>query len=690
MTSPLTKPRFICIILIFNFLTTISFSQFFLSQDELYQEAEEFILADEFTEALPLFKQLLEKGYNTANIHYKIGQCYLFIPGQKTNSIQHLESAVKKATRYYKGLSPEEDSAPLNACYLLGMAYRINNQLEKSIQTFQSLLDSLGNDPVEINRIEQQIKLCKNAGELIKNEISLKASRLDDIINTSFSNFNPVVNHDETMIYYMDALKFYNAVMRSQKKPEDKWKKPDNLTPKLKSDGDYFVTDISEDGSTLLLRMDDPYSKGDIYSCKNRNGKWDKIIKLNDNVNSRYHETHASFANKGKTLYFTSNRPGGYGGLDLYRSDLDSDGDWGPASNLGPVINTSYDEESPFMSDDSKSLYFSSQGHYNMGGYDIFVSRTNDSGELQNPLNIGYPLNTTDNDVFYFPVKESNHGYHAKFTDNSNGNLDIYRYEILSAANPARFTIKGHVSLPPQSTIPFENINIALVDKNKNDTISSNKAAKDGSYLYRLPSGEYELSFSTDQTFLDKKSVSLPQYLNIDELVVNSDIKYEPAETAATSITKEIPQPLKVESVAVKDTFVIQYVLFGFDKYLISKASNSFLKNLVSLLQKYPDIQIRIDGYTDAIGSESYNKILSLRRANQVATYLLSGDIEQSRMTVSGHGEEFPIAINNNADGSDNPEGRRFNRRAEISLDQIPDNLILIRRVDIPDTLRIR
>ena len=689
MTKPLTKPSFYCFILIFNFFATISFSQFFLSPDEMYQEAEEFILADEFNEALPLFKQLLEKGYNTANIHYKLGQCYLFIPGQKTNSIQHLESAVKKATRDYKGHSPEEDSAPLNACYLLGMAYRINNQLEKSIQTFRTLMDSLDNDPVELIRIEEQIKLCNNASELIKNKINLKAARLDDIINTSSSNFNPVVNHDETMIYYMDALKFYHAVMLSQKS-DDNWKKPDNLTPRIKSDGDYFMVDVSEDGNTLLMRMDDPYSKGDIYSCENRNGKWNKIEKLNTHINSRYNETHASFANKGKTLYFTSNRSGGYGGLDLYRSDLDSDGDWGPASNLGPVINTSLDEESPFMSDDNKSLYFSSQGHYNMGGYDIFVSRMNDDGELQNPLNIGYPLSTTDNDVFFFPVKEGNHGYHAKYTDNTDGNLDIFRYEIFSAANPARFTIKGHISLPPHSTIPFENINIALVDKNKNDTISTNKAAKDGNYLYRLPSGEYELNFSTDQTFLDKKNVSLPQYLNIDELIVNSDVKYETAETTATSVTKEIPLPLITATTAVNDTFIIQYVLFGFDKYMISKANISYLKNLVSLLQKYPDIQIRVDGYTDAIGSESYNKVLSLRRANQVAGYLLSSDIEQSRILVSGYGEESPIAINNYADGTDNPKGRRYNRRAEISLDQIPDNLILIRQVNIPEALRLK
>ncbi len=689
MTNPFIKPKFFCIILIFQFCSASSFSQFFLSPDELYQEAEEFILAGEFIEALPLFSQLLEKGYSTANIHYKIGQCYLFIPGQKANSIQHLEIAAKKASRYYNGQAPEVDSAPLNACYLLGMAYRINNQLEKSLLTFNSLRDSVKNDPVELTKVEEQIKLCRNAGELFKNEINLKTLRLDDIINTPFSNYNPVVNQDETVIYYMDALKFYNAVMRSEKSDAN-WKKPDNLTPKIKSDGDYLVTDVSADGNTLLLQLDDPYTKGDIYFCENKNGKWDKIKKLNTNINSRYNETHASFANNGKTLYFTSNRIGGYGGLDIYRSDLDSDGDWGPASNLGPVINTSLDEESPFMSDDNQSLYFSSQGHFNMGGYDIFVSTRNDEGELENPLNIGYPVNSTDNDLFYFPMKDGKQGYHAKYTDNYDGNMDIFWYDILSVANPVRYTIKGQISLPPQSNILFENINITLVDKMNNDTISTDKAAKDGHYLYRLPSGEFELNFSTNQVFLDKKSISLPRYLSIDELIVNTEVKCDLAEIAEVSEAKDTTVTLKTEIASAADTFFIRYILFGFDKYIITKTNAGYLKELVSLLQKYADMHIRIDGYTDAIGSESYNKILSLKRASQVERYLLSCDIERNRMVVSGHGEESPVAMNSNPDGTDNPEGRRHNRRVEISLVRVPDNLIIIRQADIPEPLRVK
>jgi outer membrane protein OmpA-like peptidoglycan-associated protein len=686
MTNPLIKPKFICFLLILNLNAATTFSQFFLSPDEVYQEGVDFILSDEFEEALPYFLQLLEKGYNTANIHYKIGQCYLFIPGQKEKSIEHLEIAVKNASRDYKGHSPEEDLAPLDAVYLLGMAYRINNLLEKSEFIFNSLTDSLVGDTAEIAKVDKQLKICRNAEELIRNEIRLKATRLGDKINTSFSNYNPVVNPDESLIYYMDALKFYDAVMLSEKSG-NRWKRPDNLTPRIKSDGDFIITGISEDGNTLLLRLDDAYTKGDIYVCEKKNGRWDVIKKLNGNINTRFNETHASFANKGRTLYFTSSRNGGYGGLDIYRADLDATGEWGPAMNLGPVINTSLDEESPFISADNRSLYFSSQGHYNMGGYDIFVSDIDDDGELQNPANIGYPLNTTDNDLFYFPVKNGKQGYHAKYTDNHDGNLDIYRYEILSVANPARYTVKGRISLPPESAIPFEKINITLIDKDINDTMSTSKAEKDGRYIYSLPSGEFELLFSTDQAYLDRKDISLPRYLNLDELIVNSDLKFEPAEARDTFIAS-LTEKTKYDHVS--DTFIIRHILFGFDKFAISKAQLSYLDELAGLLKKFPDLTVRVDGYTDAIGSESYNKGLSLRRANQVTGYLFSCDIQKYRILVKGHGEDSPVAINHNKDGTDNPEGRSYNRRVEITLDQVPGSLFIIRQVDIPEEFRVK
>ena len=181
----------------------------------------------------------------------------------------------------------------------------------------------------------------------------------------------------------------------------------------LKVDQDLFPTSISKDGKTLYLYSSADYD-GIIYTSKFENGTWSPLVKLNDNINTKYWESHATISHDDKKLYFTSNRKGTYGGLDIYVSKRDSTGDWGPAVNLGPVINTPYNEESPFLTSDDKTLFFSSRGHFNMGGYDIFYSTLLDNGEWSVPLNVGYPLNTTDDDVFFNPKNEGYEGYIAK------------------------------------------------------------------------------------------------------------------------------------------------------------------------------------------------------------------------------------------------------------------------------------
>lgn len=702
ITKTLNKIKTTLIVLSFGLTSSLSYAQFFLSPDELYREANEYILADEFSEALPYFLNLIEKGYDNANIHYKTGLCYLFIPGQKAKSIKYLELAVKKASRNYSGNGPDEDRAPLQSYTLLAMAYRINNQLDKCENILSSLKDSVSDDPVEITRINNELKVCEHAKELIRCKIDLDTTSLPEIINSSFSCFNPVVSDDETRIYYMEALKFYDAVMFSLN-TSGNWNKPENLTPKIKSDGDYLVVDISSDGKTLLLQTDDPYSQGDIYSCSQKNGKWSKIKKLNENINTHFDETHASFANNDATLIFTSNKDGGFGGLDIYSSDLDSSGDWGPAVNLGPVINTSGDEETPFITDSGKSLYFSSQGHYNMGGYDIFISRKSDSGEWQNPQNIGYPLNTTDNDIFYYPLQNGNSGYHARYSNNISGNLNIYRYTILSIANPARYTVKGKIMPQNDKRIPFENIQISLIDKNNNDTLNTRRAGKEGSYLYKLPTGKFELDFYTGKILLDKKNINLPPYLNIDELIVNSEIDYDLALKndnaglkSGTLAEKSYEEQLEKDSllkgylIASYDTFYLKNILFGFGEYTMFKTSYTYLDELAALLMKYPEIRLKLCGYTDAIGSETYNTYLSQKRAGQVAGYLSSSQVSRKRIAIAGFGESNPVAVNTNSNGSDNPEGRRFNRRVEIILDNVPDNVDIVEENDIPEELRIK
>ena len=187
-------------------------------------------------------------------------------------------------------------------------------------------------------------------------------------------------------------------------KTNGQWSGPVNMNELLKVDRDLFPTSISNDGKTLYLYSSADYD-GIIYTSQFENGIWSPLVKLNENINTKYWESHATISHDNKKLYFTSNRKGGYEGLDIYVSERDSTGDWGPAKNLGPVINTPYNEESPFLSKDDKTLFFSSRGHFNMGGYDIFYSTLLPDGEWSVPLNVGFPLNSTDDDVFFKPVK---------------------------------------------------------------------------------------------------------------------------------------------------------------------------------------------------------------------------------------------------------------------------------------------
>ena len=229
------------------------------------------------------------------------------------------------------------------------------------------------------------------------------------MINGVNNEFNPVISDKEDLLVFSRSQAFYDAILYSTK-VNGQWTEPLNMNELLKVDRDLFPTSISKDGKDLYLYSSADYD-GIIYTSRFENGTWSPLVKLNDNINTKYWESHATISHDNKKLYFTSNRKGTYGGLDIYVSNRDSTGDWGPAVNLGPVINTPYNEESPFLSDDDKTLFFSSRGHFNMGGYDIFYSTLLANGEWSVPLNVGYPLNSTDDDVFFKPLNQGYEGY---------------------------------------------------------------------------------------------------------------------------------------------------------------------------------------------------------------------------------------------------------------------------------------
>lgn len=484
---------------------------------EIFVEAESYFLFDEYTEALPLYLKILKTYPDNANLKYRAGVCYLNIPGEKDKSIKYLEEATKIINLKYREGSFREVAAPLEAYYYLGDAYRVNNKLNKAIETYQYFKENIDDKNYDESIVDYQIQTCRNAIKLEKTPLFLSFVNLGGTINTRFSDYNPVVSGNEDRMVYTQKLQFYDAVFYS-KKVEGKWTTPINLTPEFSIDQDFYSTSISFDGNTLYLYKNDEYD-GNIYVSHLVNERWTTVEKLNANINTKYWESHACESQDGKTLYFTSNRKGGLGGLDIYKSERDSSGSWGTAINLGPTINTEFNEETPFITPVGTTLYFSSRGHFSMGGYDIFYSSLYDNGEWSAPLNMGYPINTPDDDKFYVPVGEGYFSYYSLFAESGYGNMDVFRLEIFSNEHPRKFRVSGVVNLS-QTPVGFkEQIQVYVTDSENNDTVNSLKVSDSGVYNFVVPSGEYDLNFVSDGFEPASEHLSLP--MGSEDTIIN-------------------------------------------------------------------------------------------------------------------------------------------------------------------------
>lgn len=651
-------------------ILTVSFSvngqKIVPSPSDLYSDVLEYMYAGDYSEALPILLNLQERGFGTANLSYKIGECYLNIPGLRTKAVPYLKEAQQKISSSYTGNTIDEEFAPVKSLLYLGIACRLNNDLDDALESFNAFLNSVDDVDKEARSLAMyHIERCENAHDLMAAPAKLKMDTLPEQINSLISNSNPLVSADEGTMYFMNQLKFYDAVERSVQAGKV-WQDPENLTPQIRSDGDHYLTGLSGDGSRLYLTFADPYLNGEIYSTMFKDGRWSELQKLNENINTVFNETHASPSPDGQFLYFTSDRKGGFGGLDIYRSALTPAGEWGIPVNLGPLINTPYNEESPFVLSDNRQLFFSSQGHYNMGGYDVFTSVMDDDGNWQPPLNLGYPINTTDDDVFFFPIGDGKIAYQSRFPSNT-AQKDIFRYNIASLGNPARFRVIGKINLLADPSYDPGNISVTFISKDLLDTVACKRLQNNGSFEQKLPGGTYRLDFSNETGTLMTKDLTIPYNFPNNELILNADIV--------------IPSRIIPDSIVIKD------IRFAFDKSLIEDSYKPYLNEILTVLLKYPGLGLQINGYADSKGPEKYNLRLSLFRAREVENYLKNNGVPGERVSVNAFGEKNSVAINQNTNGTDNPVGRSYNRRVELLFTNVPAELVIIRYRDIPENL---
>ncbi len=674
-----------------------------ISEKETFDDAEYFFASEDYTEALAAYLRLYKRGFqDNANINYRIGICYLNTNTEKEKAISYLEKAVKKVSDKYTEGSIKELNAPYDAYLFLGNALRINMQLDKSIEAYNRFISlaelkkEKGNE-LNVNWAKSQIESCKRAKIAILKPVRIKITPLGKPINTSAANFDPVVTPIEDKLIYITHQKFYDAIMEV-KKIKDKWSNPINITPDIQSDGNQYPCFITQDGKTLyLIKQDNDNS--DIYVSQFEGKTWSPSHPLNKEINSKYWESHACVSPDGKTLYFTSNRPQSIGGTDIFVSEIGKNNDWGPAVNIGNTINTPFNEESPFISADGKTLYFSSQGHESLGGYDIYYSVKDETGKWTKPVNMGYPINTTDDDLFFVPVDNGAFAYQAKYLKNGMGDLDIVRIEMFSKDHPFKFGINGNISEIIKDSKP-ESFSASLIKSGSNLILDSVKLTSKGAFEFNEIAGTYMVQFNSGDFQATSKSFTIPEDYPQDNFILTPEIldfskQYNTYLASKANENKNIETKPNIKDKVKKEISVVSLkpgvitnILFLFDDYKLSSEAELKVQNLITVMKENPSLEIEVLGYTDSKGKDNYNNKLSKKRARNIRDKLIDAGISSKRVEYKGLGKSNPIAFNENPDGSDNPDGRAYNRRVEFRILKCENKNIVIKQIDVPENLK--
>ena len=371
------------------------------------------------------------------------------------------------------------------------------------------------------------------------------------------------------------------------------------------------------------------------------NNGWSNPENLGNKVNSESWDTAPSLSPDKRDLYFTRNRPGGFGGSDIYISKRLSNGTWSEPQNAGPEINTPGDESCPFIHADNQTLYFTSSGHLGYGGEDLFLVRKGPGGKWSKAVNLGYPINTIENEGSLSIAADGKTAYYASDRSDSKGGLDLYTFQLRDDIRPARtLWIKGKVF--DKKTSKGLPSSVELTDLATQQTLSSIQTDGSGSYLITLPVGkDYAFNVNRRGYLFFSENFSLTE--KSPDSTYNIDIPLQPIEANATIVLKNI--------------------FFDVGKADLKPESVAEVENIKELLVANTALKVQINGHTDNSGNATSNKALSLKRASAVVTYLTQKGIAASRLSAKGYGSERPIVSNDDEEG-----GREINRRTEIEI----------------------
>lgn len=464
-------------------------------------------------------------------------------------------------------------------------------------------------------------------------------------VNSIYSEYFPTLNFDATKIYFTRRLQhrnedFFESILDEE---DSTWSKAHPLPGSVNTELNEGTQSVSLDEQWLAFTgCDFPEGLGscDIYFSIKKRNRWGRPFNLGKKVNSEFWESQPAFSPDKRALYFAARLPDGLGGSDIYVSYLSDDGEWSYPQNLGPVINTPGDESSPFVHSDNQTLYFTSNGHQGYGGMDIFMARRDQKGKWGNVTNLGYPINTVENENCLFITSDGRTAYYASDRSDSYGGLDIYTFQLRDEIRPQE-TFWVHLSLYGKDKGKILPSSLSVIDMEYNAIPIKPLLNPDSTYLMSLVAGrKYFVAAQSKGYFY------------------NYEISYR--KTNDTPLVRE--RKLYLDPLKMGASMTMKNIFFDFDQYVLKANSIPELNTLLEFLKLNNTVSIRLEGHTDNVGDPQHNKELSERRAGAVFEFLANRGVDPRRMQVAGFGSEKPAASNATE------QGRATNRRTEIVI----------------------
>ena len=485
--------------------------------------------------ALPIWLDLLTEDPYNCNLNYKIGFSYLKSSANKSKSLSYLIMASYNITKNYDPRSPSEHKSPIESVYYMANAYHLNNMIDSAIANYTQFINGVNKDHKLVPIANHKIEQCKYAKIAIKSPVNIEILNLGNQLNSKYDDYSPVISLDESALYFtsrrvrkdssnaklidFDDGKFFEDIYVSYKK-NDTWGKAELID--ISTEEHEATLNVAIDGQSLFAYKDE-----DIYiATTNQDDEWSKLTKMGENINSQYIESHAHVSPDEQTLYFVSDKKDGLGGKDIYLCKRLPNGEWAKSQNIGSSINTPYNEDGVFIHPDGKTIYFSSEGHTSIGGYDIFSSSMDDEGNWSEPVNLGYPINTTDHDVFFVTSTDGKRGYYSSFNKNGFGGQDIYQIALSESAAKPVTLLNGYIRVEGQENLP-DNAIVTVYDNNTGILVGEYRPRRrDGKFNIILNPGiNYHIKYAAAD-FSQEEDLFIPLASAYQEIQRGIDLEH--------------------------------------------------------------------------------------------------------------------------------------------------------------------